>query len=143
MKKIAVAIALFIVFSANAFALDVGFLSVREMQEYCERILSHLQGGDVDSAFVLIKSQWLFDPAEIDSVWEKTANQLPGLQNRFGDILAVSEVGSERVGELLIRFIYVIKYERHVVRWLFVFYKPRTKWILNSFKWDDSISELF
>ncbi len=143
MKKAVIAIVILIVFSANAFALDVGFLSVREMQEYCERILSHLQGGDVDSAFVLIKSQWLFDPAEIDSVWEKTANQLPGLQNRFGDILAVSEVGSERVGELVIRFTYVIKYERHVVRWLFVFYKPRTKWILNSFKWDDSISELF
>ena len=143
MKKTVVAIVLSIVFGANVFALDVGFLSVREMREYCERILSHLQGGDVDSAFELIKSQWLFDQAEIDSVWEKTANQLAGLQNRFGDSLAVSEVGNERVGELAIRFTYVIKYERHIIRWLFVFYKPRTKWILNSFKWDDSISELF
>lgn len=143
MKKTAFAIILFVIFSANAFALDEGFLGVREMQEYCERILSHLQGGDVDSAFELIKSQWLFDPTEIDSVWEQTANQLSGLQDRFGDSFAVSEVGNERVGELLIRFTYVIKYERHVIRWLFVFYKPRTKWILNSFKWDDSIDELF
>ena len=143
MKKAVIAIVILIVFSANAFALDVGFLSVREMQDYCERILSHLLGGDLDSAFELIKSQWLFDPAEIDSVWEQTATQLGGLQDRFGDILAVSEVGSERVGELVIRFTYVIKYERHIVRWLFVFYKPRTKWILNSFKWDDSIGELF
>ncbi len=143
MKKAVIAIVILIVFSANAFALDVGFLSVREMQDYCERILSHLLDGDLDSAFELIKSQWLFDPAEIDSVWEQTATQLGGLQDRFGDILAVSEVGSERVGELVIRFTYVIKYERHIVRWLFVFYKPRTKWILNSFKWDDSISELF
>ena len=143
MKKAVIAMLLSLLVSSNAIALDVGFLSVREMQDYCERIMNHLQRIDVDGAFDLIMSQWLFDPAEIDSVREKTAEQLAGLSDRFGDSLAVAEVGNERVGELAIRFTYVIKYERHLIRWLFVFYKPRTKWILNSFWWDDSISELF
>ncbi len=30
-----------------------------------------------------------------------------------------------------------------LIRWMFTFYRPRDRWLLNSFKWDDSIDALF
>jgi hypothetical protein len=122
---------------------DVGFASEREMKDYCQSVVSHIQSGDTDAAFGLIKSEWLFDQAEIDSVKEKTVSQLAGLQDRFGSPFSTAEVGVERISDFVIRFTYIVKYDRHILRWLFVFYKPKNVWLLNSFWWDDNISELF
>jgi hypothetical protein len=143
MKRKALVVLLCMVFIGNAFSLDVGFLSVREIKAYCERILTHMRNGEIESAFELIKSQWLFPKEEIDSVHEKTVSQLDNLENRFGRPLDVTAIGEEHIGEIVIRLTYVIKHERHLIRWVFMFYKPKNKWILNSFKWDDKIDELF
>ena len=143
MKKTALIGVLIFLGGALVFAQDVGFFSERDMKDYCERIVNHIQRGEVESAFELMKSQWLFDPAEIDSAKEKTVSQLAGLPRRFGSPMAVAEVGVERVSDFLIRFTYVVKYERHLLRWLFTFYRARGSWILNAFWWDDNVSELF
>lgn len=37
----------------------------------------------------------------------------------------------------------VVASERHALRWIFLFYRPGSKWLLNAFEWDDEMGQLF
>jgi hypothetical protein len=37
---------------------------------------------------------------------------------------------------------FIQKFEKHVMRWRLYFYKPRDKWILNTYSTDDKINEI-
>ena len=39
--------------------------------------------------------------------------------------------------------IYVSKYEKHAMRWLFYLYKSKDGWVINTFNFDDQIQALF
>lgn len=38
---------------------------------------------------------------------------------------------------------YIGKFERHIVRWVFTFYRPKDQWMVNAITWDDDIDALF
>jgi hypothetical protein len=62
--------------------------------------------------------------------------------NRFGNIIGTDFIKDD-IKDYVIRKIYVIRFEKHMIRVLFTFYKNDKSWILNGFKWDDKIDELF
>jgi hypothetical protein len=94
-------------------------------------------------AFVLIGSQWPFPVAELEQVQEQAEKNQVFVEERFGQPCGYRLVKEEVVPEVCLRYTYVIKYEKHLVRWQFVFYKAKDRWQLDSFKWDDSIEALF
>ncbi len=70
-------------------------------------------------------------------------NQRATIAPRFGESLGYTFVRQENVEDALLRLTYMELTERHVLRWVFLFYKPDDTWTLNSVEWDDSIGELF
>ena len=48
-----------------------------------------------------------------------------------------------RKSETLARLIYVEKRAKNVMRWMFIFYKPRDRWQLSYFYWDEKLPEIF
>jgi hypothetical protein len=121
----------------------LGFLDGIEARSYCEAVINHVAKGQIEEAFVLIGSQWPFPVAELKQAQEQAEKNQVFVEERFGQPCGYRLVKEEVVPEVCLRYTYVIKYEKHLVRWQFVFYKAKDRWQLNSFKWDDSIEALF
>lgn len=67
----------------------------------------------------------------------------PAITQRFGKTLSIEAAAIEEVGESLMLVMYLQKFERHVLRWKFYFYKPRQEWVLNTFTFDDQLFSMF
>ena len=121
----------------------LGFLDGIEARSYCEAIINHVAKGQIEETFVLVGSQWPFPVAELKQAQEQAEKNQVFVEERLGQPCGYRLVKEEVVPEVCLRHTYVIKYEKHLVRWQFVFYKAKDRWQLNSFKWDDSIEALF
>jgi len=124
-------------------AQEKGFPSKEATRTYSDKITDLVKADNIEGAFKIIREQWLFPEEEIANLQTQTVSQLPMLKSRFGKILEKKFMKEEVIEDLMVRYIYIIKYEKHAIRWSFTFYKPGTRWLLNSLKWDASVDELF
>jgi hypothetical protein len=141
--KYLISLALLLGSLVSPYAQVVGFGEKEEIADFCETVLVHIKDNEIELAFDLLKEQWLFEKSELTSVQLQMIQQLPVLEERYGDPFDVALVQSEEIRDLIMRYTYVVKYDNHILRWVFFFYKPETRWILNTFYYDDSIEALF
>jgi hypothetical protein len=69
--------------------------------------------------------------------------QQPMTAQRFGRSQGVEFLREERAGESLLRITQIQRYERHLTRWVFYFYRTNSGWVLNTFHFDDNVRALF
>ncbi len=69
--------------------------------------------------------------------------QGPAITQRFGKTLSIELAVIEEVGDSLMLVMYLQKFEKHVLRWKFYYYKPDQEWVLNTFTFDDQIFAMF
>ncbi len=98
---------------------------------------------DFDSGYGLLKPYWPIPVVEIDNVINQTKIQWPIVQQRFGKPIGSEFVKEEKAGASFVRLTYLQKFEKHAVRWLFVFYKPKEEWLINTVTFDDQVGRLF
>ena len=108
----------------------------------CDAILAALTGKGVSAAFKRIRRLSLVSDSELAEVEKMTNQQLAVGQARLGDIMGYERISSRQIGDSITECVYIAKCEKHVLRWRFYFYKPKDKWMLNTFFWDDQIQEL-
>ena len=108
----------------------------------CDSILASLQAEGVKAAFKKIRKLSPLSDSELDPVEKTTQQQLDAVRPRFGKIIGFERVRIEVKGQSVMECIYIVKCEKHILRWRFYFYKPKDKWFLNSFDWDDNIKGL-
>ncbi len=114
-----------------------------QLRKVCDSIMTKMVAGNTEGAFALIKQHCPLSDAELDPQAKLTTRQLKMIKPRFGSLVGYELIAVESAGKSAVRFSYMLKCEKHVLRWRFVFYRPKDKWLLNSFKWDDKISECF
>ena len=94
-------------------------------------------------ALGMLKPYLVIPSSEFEVMIEQMKLQMPMIEQRFGRTLGVELVGTEEVGESLMLITYIQKFEKHVMRWKFYFYKPNKEWVLNTFFTDDKIQTIF
>ncbi len=114
-----------------------------ETKTISDSIMKLVKEEKLKEAFTIIKKHWPLPESEIDILEYQTTSQLEQVKVRFGSSLEYVLIDQKEIKDTFIKYVYVIKYERHITRWEFIFYKPKTKWILNTFKWDDDMGKLF
>lgn len=102
-------------------------------------IIEQVSRDKVSDAFDIMKKYSPLPEPEFNTIKEKTLEQFHMIKPRFGEFVGYEFIGSEKIGASLIRHDCIVKCENHVLRWEFYYYKPREKWFLNTFKWDDNI----
>ena len=55
----------------------------------------------------------------------------------------VARVDERLVADSILRIAYIETFERHIIRWVFTFYRPEDRWVVNGVTWDDDIDALF
>ena len=114
-----------------------------DIRKLADSAMNLIAQDKVDEAFAKLAPYWPMPENELTTLVLKTVQQRNLVEPRFGKTLGIEFLGEEHAGDFGVRFTYVERRERHVLRWRFVFYKPKDCWIVNSVFWDDQIGELF
>jgi hypothetical protein len=96
-----------------------------------------------DEAYALLKPHWPMPEGEIDELAKTMKTQWPMVIGRYGAPVANEFVRERKAGASFIELTYLQKFERHAMRWRFMFYKSADQWMVNAVSWDDGVGELF
>lgn len=128
-----------VMFQAQAAQLD----SIDAAKSLAKNVMTLVSEGKSPKGLELFKPYLIIPEAEFDVMLNSLRMQQPMIDQRFGNTIGIELVGEEVVGKSFLKITYAQKFERHVMRWVFFFYKPKTGWVLNTFKTDDKIQLLF
>ncbi|HYR28585.1 MAG TPA: hypothetical protein VEU30_08970 [Thermoanaerobaculia bacterium] len=117
--------------------------SVADARKLADKAMGLFQKEKLAEGYDVLKPYWPLPPIEIDSIANTTATQWPIVEQRYGASIGTEFLTEQPLGNSFVRLIYLQKFERHAIRWVFIFYKPNDRWIVNSFSFDDSISAMF
>lgn len=142
-NHIIVLLFLFIGFNSTSAQVDKGLQNIEITKEKSQEIMDDFFKDEISLAFLKLRAIWILPADELDYLEKKTIEQMNLLGYRYGAALGTMLVKEQKIEGLLYRLTYVIKYEHHALRFLFTYYNGKDdKWFLNSFKYDDTLSEL-
>jgi len=142
MKK---AIALLIIAAAACSSASEhgSFTDLEPARKTMDEAMALFVKSDIEGGFGKLRNYWPLPSGEIDTVIEKSVEQRKRIAFRFGDSLGYELVRQQRLGDSLVRYVYIEKFERSALRWNFVLYKPADSWTFDSISWDDNLQALF
>jgi hypothetical protein len=123
-------------------AEDAG--TIRGVKEICSAFLKQVMVDDYNGAFAYLKAQPNSISGENFAELEVLAiQQAPTIREVYGEAIDVRLVKEDLTSDFLLRLVYVIRRERHIIRWEFIYYKPAAVWKLDAVSFDDKIDGLF
>lgn len=95
---------------------------------------------NTDEAFdyIFATNKWM---GENRDGTEKVKFQLREYSNLMGEYLGFEKLVEKSLGESLKVSVYLVKYERQPLRFIFKYYKGKEKWMLYNIKYDENIDE--
>jgi hypothetical protein len=107
-----------------------------EPRQIAEAAMEYVSREDMKGLFEFIRKNMPMEKEELDKIRDSTITQRKQLPKAIGPYIGYAFISECRKANTLSRVVMVEKRAKHVVSWQFIFYKPRDKWQLNSFKWD-------
>lgn len=89
--------------------------------------------------YVFGTNKWMMDRNK-DGI-ENVKTQLTSFLGLVGDYYGYEKITEKSVGESYKLVSYMIKYDRQPVRFTFVFYKPKDRWQVQNFQYDDNLDD--
>ena len=142
MKRI-VLCCLFLLACFHTRCMAQEFENKKEISLFLEGISPELVKGNIKPAFEKIQKYWPIPAQELDAVVYQLESQRSQILNRYGKPLAMERAKKLALGDSFYKEIYLLKYEKHAMCWIFTFYRPEEKWIVNSIIATDQIDSLF
>ena len=98
----------------------------------------------VEPAFKSIERNFPISEEKFKRLTAQAVSEMNFIESRFGlpldDYVFVKE---KEIQDTLIQYIYLEKFDFHILRWIFVIYRPEEFWVIQSINWDMGIDELF
>jgi len=127
--------------SSTAFGAELATLS--DARKLSDKAIALFQKEQIDAGYATLQPYWPLNAVEIQNLANQTTTQWPMIKGRFGPSISTEFISESKVGESLARFVYLQKFKNHAIRWVFIFYKPEEKWVINSFSFDDQLHQQF
>jgi len=132
-----------LLFMMGSSAMAAELKSAEETLPLCEQSATLLSEGKVAKSFDILKPYWPHTDTAINALSDKIDSQMGLLSKRFGKVLNAEFVNSKKAGSSFLRHVFIIKFEKTVLRYTCVFYKPKDAWIVNAINVDDHLPLLF
>jgi hypothetical protein len=114
-----------------------------EARRLTDQVMDKVGQGDVEGGLRILKPYLIIPPAEFDVMLGQIRMQLPAMSQRFGKSIGAEFIREDKIGDNLLRIVHIHRFERHAMRWSFYFYRGQNGWVLDTFKTDDDIRQLF
>jgi hypothetical protein len=132
-----------LLFFLSSGAMADTLKSEAEAKQLAEKVMTHVAKSDLTSAFALMKPYVVIPEPEFQGLALQTKSQRDQFGVRYGKSVGYEFVGEKKVGESILRLVYIEKTAKHALPWMFLFYKAPSGWVLNSFAWNDQIQNAF
>ena len=119
------------------------FDSVPEVRRFTDEIMTKIGAGNVEEAIEQLRPYAGVPAAEYDLFVVQSRNFMTNSRARFGKHTGMEFISQDQAGDSILRLVYISKFERYALRWLFYFYKTDQGWTLSTFKYDDNLPALF
>jgi hypothetical protein len=139
--KFGIIIIIFFVITTGVQAASLD--SEEAASKLIDKVMEKVGSGDLVGGLLLLKPYSVVPESEFNVLLEQTKLQLPVIQGRFGKTLGTEFIAERLVGKSFFQIVHLQKFERHAVRWRFIFYSPSKSWVLDTFTFDDKIHLLF
>jgi hypothetical protein len=117
--------------------------SEQEARALSKKVALLFEEQKIPEAMDAMEKHWPMPANELDNLEEQTLKYSNVLLNRFGAIIGSEKIKEQTINDFAMRETYVLRYEYSAIRLIFVYLKNDQGWVVNSFKWDDSIEEAF
>ena len=142
MKRLFLVLVVMLTLTGTARATNT-LESVDAVRALVQNAMDHVLKGDTFILFNQMTPYWPLPEGEISDLIVKTFEQRKVVLERFGKTVGIVPIDERMVAETIFRITYVEKFERHIIRWVFTFYRPGDGWMVNSVLWDDHVDALF
>ncbi|WP_375238099.1 hypothetical protein [Aurantibacter sp.] len=88
--------------------------------------------------YVYSTNKWM--ERNIDGI-EDVKNKMRTFLGLVGEYYGYEEIVQNSIGEKYKLVSYIVKYDRQPLRFTFIFYKPKDKWQVQNFRFDDNLSD--
>jgi hypothetical protein len=133
----------FVLTAASLPAAAQGVPGLVDIRKVTDSAMEKAGRGDIEAGLKSIRHLLIIPSAEFDAMLGQLPLQLPGMSARFGPSIGYEFIKEDKIGESLARLTYIHKFERHAMRWYFYCYKGKSGWVINTFRFDDKLHELF
>lgn len=117
--------------------------ALAEPRQMAEDAMKLVAANDFNGLFVHIGKHMPMKKAELDAIQAKFAELRKPLPEAVGKVLGYSFINECRKSDVLVRYTFIEKRERSVLRWYFILYKPRNTWHFTNFFMDQDVNALF
>jgi hypothetical protein len=142
LRKTAVLAAL--VFSAAVLLPAEDAASIQGVKAICSNFLEYVVADEYDSAFAYLKTQPNSISDDNFAELELLSIQQAGtIRQIYGEAIDVQLVKEDLAADFILKLVYVVRRENHIIRWEFIYYKPAAYWKLDAISFDDEITKVF
>jgi hypothetical protein len=119
------------------------FNTLEEAEKTLNLFMKEIEKKDINKAFSFVKKYFPIQDSEIDNLATSIIEQNKNLEERFGKLIGYELFNKKVIQDRYAKYIFVVKYQIHILKWHFILYKPEDKWFINLFYYDDKITDLF
>jgi hypothetical protein len=114
-----------------------------EPRQLAEEAMSFIATDDMAGFIAMVRRKMPMPAGELENIEATLRSQRKEVISKLGKSLGYVLVNECHRTGILLRLIYAEKREKNVLRWQFIFYKPRDKWLWTYFFWDSDAQQLF
>ena len=123
--------------------LTDGLTNIEATKQMCAQAAAKFASAEPENAYTALVPYWPLAKEEIQNLGYQTKTQLGMVGDRFGAPIGAEHVKTTLAGQSLVKHVFLIKHEKHAMRFSCVFYKPKNEWLVNAVVWDDKPHNLF
>jgi len=131
----------FLILSFNLNAENLK--TMEQTKKLCGDAVESFSKNKVAESFDILRTYWPLPKQELDNLSYQTTTQLASVSGRFGSSIGSDFIKTQEAGSSFIQHTYAIKFEKHALRYVCLFYKPKQNWVVNSVYWDDKTPLFF
>ena len=108
-----------------------------------DRIMKAVADGQTRQALDMVKPHTGAPDAQFDAMAEQIRQQKPVVDSRFGESLGYELLRNDTIGDSLTRPVFLHRFERGGMVWLFTWYRGSEGWMLTNVRFVDDATLLF
>ncbi len=112
-------------------------------QALAKEVMESVSKDKLKEGLLKLRPYTVAPVAEFDVQMGQMDLQVSAIAQRFGKSLGYDFVEEEQLGESLVQYVYLQKFEKHILVWRFIFYKPNQEWLLNTWYFNGDVKPLF
>jgi hypothetical protein len=136
-------IALFLFLALSPFVRADAINSEAELRPFTDHLMALVVSSGMAAVFDAMKPLAAIPEAEFQSLSLASQSQREQFGSRLGKTIGYEFISQKKVGDSLIRFVYIEKTDKTALSWYFYFFKTEKGWVINTFTWNAQVAPLF